>query len=391
MIPLEGLLVIDFSQFLAGPAASLRLADLGARVIKIERPDGGDLCRRLYISDLELDGDSTLFHSINRHKESFAADLKNEQDLAEVFQLLRKADVVIHNFRPGVMERLGCDYESVVKINPHVVYGEITGYGKEGPWRNKPGQDLLVQSLSGLPWLSGNADQPPVPFGLAVADLFTGAHLVQGILACLVRKGITGKGGRIEVSLIESILDFQFEVLSTHLNDGGKLPRRSTVNNAHAYLGAPYGIYETAEGYLALAMGSVARLGELLECPELAAFSDPKSWFEQRDEIKQVLVDHLSTNSAAYWLSLLEPADVWCAEVLNMRELMEHEGFKVLDMVQEVSRPGSPGMRTLRCPIRVDGHVLKSNQGAPRLGADTAAIKQEFALTAKENLDHEGA
>src|SRR5260370_39177169 len=246
MIPLEGLLVIDFSQFLAGPAASLRLADLGARVIKIERPDGGDLCRRLYISDLELDGDSTLFHSINRHKESFAADLKNEQDLSEVFQLLRKADVVIHNFRPGVMERLGCDYESVVKINPHVVYGEITGYGKEGPWRNKPGQDLLVQSLSGLPWLSGDADQPPVPFGLAVADLFTGAHLVQGILACLVRKGITGKGGRIEVSLMESILDFQFEVLSTHLNDGGKLPRRSAVNNAHAYLGAPYGIYETA-------------------------------------------------------------------------------------------------------------------------------------------------
>ncbi|MEA2257982.1 MAG: CoA:oxalate CoA-transferase, partial [Acidobacteriaceae bacterium] len=139
MIPLEGLLVIDFSQFLAGPAASLRLADLGARVIKIERPDGGDLCRRLYISDLELDGDSTLFHSINRHKESFAADLKDKQDLAEVFQLLRKADIVIHNFRPGVMERLGCDYESVVKINPHVVYGEITGYGKEGPWRSKPG------------------------------------------------------------------------------------------------------------------------------------------------------------------------------------------------------------------------------------------------------------
>jgi crotonobetainyl-CoA:carnitine CoA-transferase CaiB-like acyl-CoA transferase len=342
------------------------------------------LCRRLYISDLELDGDSTLFHSINRHKESFAADLKNEHDQAEVFQLLRKADVVIHNFRPGVMERLGCDYDSVVKINPHVVYGEITGYGKEGPWRNKPGQDLLVQSLSGLPWLSGNADQPPVPFGLAVADLFTGAHLVQGILACLVRKGITGKGGRVEVSLMESILDFQFEVLSTHLNDGGKLPRRSMVNNAHAYLGAPYGIYETAEGYLALAMGSVARLGELLECPALAAFSNPQSWFEQRDEIKQVLVDHLLTKSAADWLSVLEPADVWCAEVLNMQELMEHDGFKVLDMVQEVSRPGNPGMRTLRCPIRVDGHVLKNNQGAPRLGADTAAIKQEFGLGAKE-------
>jgi len=384
MKPLEGLLVVDFSQFLAGPAASLRLADLGARVIKIERPDGGDLCRRLYISDLELDGDSTLFHSINRHKESFAANLKNERDRNEVFALLRNADVVIHNFRPGVMERLGCDYGSVRKISEQVVYGEITGYGKAGPWRDKPGQDLLVQSLSGLPWLSGDADQPPVPFGLAVADLFTGAHLVQGILACLVRKGITGKGGRVEVSLMESILDFQFEVLTTHLNDGGKLPRRSAVNNAHAYLGAPYGIYKTLDGYIALAMGSVVRLGELLQCPELLIYSDPSHLFEQRDEIKRILVDHLITKKTASLLSILEPADIWCADVLTMQELMKHEGFKVLDMVQEVSRPDSQPLRTLRCPIRVDGELLKSSHGAPRLGSDTEAIKREFSLDAQE-------
>ncbi len=380
MKPLDGLLVVDFSQFLAGPAASLRLADLGARVIKIERPEGGDLCRQLYISNLDLDGDSTLFHSINRNKESFAADLKRDNDRAEVLSLLRKADVVIHNFRPGVMDRLGCDYASVVKINPHVVYGEITGYGSAGPWRDKPGQDLLVQSLSGLPWLSGNADGPPVPFGLAVADLFTGAHLVQGILACLVRKGITGCGGKVEVSLMESMLDFQFEVLTTHLNDGGKLPKRSAINNAHAYLGAPYGIYDTADGHLALAMGSVTRLGELLDCPELAAYTDPACLFEQRDEIKKILADHLRTQSTADWLAILEPADVWCADVLTMRSLMEHEGFKVLDMVQEVTRPGCTTLRTLRCPIRLDGQLLKSDKGAPRLGADTENIRKEFLL-----------
>lgn len=386
MRPLDGSLVIDFSQFLAGPAASLRLADLGARVIKIERPEGGDLCRQLYISDLDLDGDSTLFHSINRNKESFAADLKRDGERAEVLSLLRKADVVIHNFRPGVMERLGCDYGSVVKINPDVVYGEITGYGNAGPWRNKPGQDLLVQSLSGLPWLSGNADGPPVPFGLAVADLFTGAHLVQGILACLVRKGITGRGGRVEVSLMESMLDFQFEVLTTHLNDGGKLPKRSAINNAHPYLGAPYGIYDTADGYLALAMGSVTRLGELLECPELIAYADPACLFERRDEIKEILADHLKTQDTAHWLAILESADVWCADVLTMRSLMEHEGFKVLDMVQEVTRPGCATMRTLRCPIRLDGQLLKSGKGAPRLGADTENIRGEFLLPEKEAL-----
>jgi CoA:oxalate CoA-transferase len=385
--PLDGLLVIDFSQFLAGPAASLRLADLGARVIKIERPEGGDLGRQLYISDLDLDGDSTLFHSINRNKESFTADLKHDGQRDEVLSLLSKADVVIHNFRPGVMGRLGCDYDAVIKINPHVVYGEITGYGNAGPWRDKPGQDLLVQSLSGLPWLSGSADGPPVPFGLAVADLFTGAHLVQGILACLVRKGITGRGGRVEVSLMESMLDFQFEVLTTHLNDGGKLPERSAINNAHAYLGAPYGIYDTTDGHLALAMGSVTRLGELLDCPELGAYGDPACLFKQRDEIKKILADHLKTKRTSHWLAVLESADIWCADVLTMRLLVEHEGFKVLDMVQEVTRPGCATMRTLRCPIRLDGQLLKSGKGAPRLGADTENIRSEFLLnTDKEAL-----
>jgi CoA:oxalate CoA-transferase len=284
---LEGLLVLDFSQFLAGPSAALRLADLGARVIKIERPHTGDLCRQLYITNLEVDGDSTLFHSINRNKQSFAADLKNKSDRAMVSKLIARADVLIHNFRPGVMERLGVDYESVHLFNPRLVYGEVTGYGKKGPWRNKPGQDILAQSLSGLAWLNGNAAQPPLPFGLSVVDLFAGAHLVQGILACLVRRGVTGQGGYVEVSLLESILDAQFELLTTFFNDGGKLPERSAVNNANAYLGAPYGLYETKDGHISLAMGSVPRLGELLKCESLLQFSNPKTWFEKRDAIKE--------------------------------------------------------------------------------------------------------
>lgn len=311
MRPLEGLVVLDFSIFLAGPSAGLRLADLGARVIKIERPDGGDLCRQLYISELELDGESTLFHSINRNKESFAANLKNPEDLNKVHQLIARADVLIQNFRPGIMERLGLGYEAVKQINSRIVYGEITGYGNEGPWVKKPGQDLLVQSISGLVWLNGDADRPPTPFGLAVVDLFTGAHLVQGLLACLVRRSITGEGGLVQVSLLESILDFQFEVLTTYLNDGGKLPVRSTINNAHAYLSAPYGIYATSDGFIALAMGSIIVLGELLGCDALLPFTDPASWFEKRDEIKGILADHLKTQPTTHWLSILEPQDIW--------------------------------------------------------------------------------
>ncbi|GGA55698.1 CoA transferase [Edaphobacter acidisoli] len=380
MKPLEGVLIVDFSQFLSGPSAALRMADLGARVIKIERPGQGDLCRQLYISNLCLDGDSTLFHSINRNKQSYAADLKNPDDLARVRKLLARADVMIQNFRPGVIEKVGLGYDAVRALNPRIVYAEVTGYGTTGPWRNKPGQDLLVQSLSGLPYLNGDAAQPPVPFGLAVADMMAGAHLVQGILAALVRRGVTQLGGKVEVSLLESTLDLQFEVLTTYLNDGGRAPERSAVNNAHAYLGAPYGIYATSDGYLALAMGSVVRLGELLGCPALCAYIDPKSLFDQRDEIKAVLVHHLKHQTTQHWLDVLEPADVWCADVLTWDRLFAHDAFKALDMVQTVGNRPEATLRTTRCPVRIDGEVLTSATGAPRVGEHNAEIDREFGL-----------
>ncbi len=380
MRPLDGLMVLDFSQFLAGPSAALRLGDMGARVIKIERPETGDVGRQLYISDLAVDGDSTLFHSINRNKQSFAADLKKESDRRLVLKLIARADVMIQNFRPGVIERLGLDYRSLHPHNPRLVYGEVTGYGKSGPWCNRPGQDLLAQSLSGLPWLNGNADQPPVPFGLSVADLFAGTHLVQGILACLVRRGITGSGGHVEVSLIESILDAQFELLTTFLNDGRRPPQRSAFNNANAYLGAPYGIYETADGYLALAMGSVPRLGELLGCAELGDFTDARSWFARRDDIKRILARHLANRSTAHWLSILDPADIWCSDVFTWERLVNHEGFKTLDMLQEIRCRDGSSMLTTRCPIRIDGAIFKSEQGAPRVGQHTHAIRTELEL-----------
>jgi crotonobetainyl-CoA:carnitine CoA-transferase CaiB-like acyl-CoA transferase len=380
MKPLENLIVLDFSQFLAGPAAAMRLADLGARVIKIERPGTGDICRQLYISNLGVEGDSTLFHSINRNKQGYSANLKDPADMEKIRALIAKADVLIENFRPGVMDKLGLGYDAVKQINPRLVYGSVTGYGTEGPWVGKPGQDLLAQSMSGLAWLSGDDGDGPVPMGLAVADLAASAHLVQGILACLVRRGVTQEGGRVEVSLLESILDLQFEVITTHLNDGFKEPQRSSVKNAHAYLGAPYGIYATADGHLALAMGSIVVLGELLDCPALLVYQDRQSWFDRRDEIKGILRDHLSTRSTAHWLSILEPADIWCADVLSWSRLRQTEGYKSLDMEQEILCPGGTPLQTLRCPIHIDGAVSKSPVGAPAIGQHTASIDAEFSL-----------
>lgn len=380
LLPLQGLIVLDFSQFLAGPAAAMRLADLGARVIKIERPGTGDICRQLYISNLGVEGDSTLFHSINRNKQGYAANLKDPGDLEKIRHLIAKADVLIENFRPGVMDKLGLGYDAVHALNPRLVYGTVTGYGSEGPWVGKPGQDLLAQCMSGLAWLSGDEADGPVPMGLAVADLTASAHLVQGILACLVRRGVTNEGGRVEVSLLESILDLQFEVITTHLNDGGKAPQRSAVCNAHAYLGAPYGVYPTTDGHLALAMGSPIILGELLGCPALGIYQDPRTWFDQRDEIKAILRDHLASQSTAHWLSILEPADIWCADVLSWKRLRETEGYRVLGMEQEIFCPGGTPLKTLRCPIHIDGAISKSPVGAPAIGQHTADIDAEFSI-----------
>jgi crotonobetainyl-CoA:carnitine CoA-transferase CaiB-like acyl-CoA transferase len=379
MRPLEGITVLDFSLFLAGPLAALRLADLGARVIKIERPDGGELGRQLYISNLKLDDDSTLFHSINRNKQSFAANLKDPAQLAQVKHLVAKADVLIQNFRPGVMDRLGLDYDHVRTLNPRLVYASVTGYGTEGPWRDKPGQDLLAQSLSGITWLTGNGDGPPTPMGLSVADMFAGHFLAQGILACLVRRGTTGQGGKVETSLLEALLDFQFEVLTTHLNDGGKLPQRSAFGNAHAYLGAPYGIYQTADGWLAIAMNPLAKLADLLALPEIKSITSAET-FSRRDEIKRIIADRLKSAPTAHWLSILEPVDVWCAQVLDWPKLLAHEAFKALQMVQKVTRSTGSSFMTTRCPVRIDGQRLTAEKGSPSVGEDTQAILREFNL-----------
>ena len=375
MRPLVGLTVLEFAQYMAGPSAGLRLADLGARVIKIERPKSGEGGRQIAIKNLFVDGDSLVFHTVNRNKESFSTDLKSPADLANVKQLIACADVLTHNFRPGVMEKIGLDWESVRQINPRIVYGEVTGYGCEGPWKDKPGQDLLLQSLSGLTWLSGNVDQGPVPMGLAVVDILCGSHLVQGILAALIRRAKIEKGAYVQVSLLESILDFQFEVLTTHLADGGRPPLRSKRFNAHAYLAAPYGVYPTADGYLALAMGDLIKIARLLGCPSLEEYQDPATWFTCRDEIQQMLADRLVTRSTSQWLAVLQAAGVWCSDVFDYARLIAHEAWNVLRMNQIVRRDGVE-IHTTRCPIRIDNEILFSPKAAPRVGEDDKSIRE---------------
>jgi CoA:oxalate CoA-transferase len=374
-LPLKGLTVLEFSQYLSGPSAGLRLADMGARVIKIERPGSGDAGRKLAIKDLWVDESSLLFHTINRNKESYCADIKNVDDLELLKKIIAKADVMIHNFRPGVMKKCGLDFDSVHKINPQIIYGEISGYGKEGPWKDKPGQDLLLQSMTGLAYTTGDGSNGPVPFGIAIADILCGAQLVQGILAALIRRQKKGRGALVEISLLESMLDFQFELLTTYYTNHQQ-PKRSMSCNGHPLLSAPYGLYATADGHIAFAMMDLDVLSDAIECSELRKFPKEQA-FAKRDEIKQVLADHLVSKSTAYWLKHLQGNALWAMEVFDWEKMMAHEAYLTLDMEQQI-RISDKYITTTRCPIRLNGQKIFSKTPAPSLGEHTKSINKEF-------------
>ena len=374
-LPLKGLVVLEFSQYLSGPSAALRLADLGARVIKIEKPKGGDAGRKLSIKNLWADDSSLLFHTINRNKESFTADLKNADDISIIKKLIKKADVLIHNFRPGVMDKLGLGYTTIKEINPRTIYAKISGYGKEGPWKNRPGQDLLLQAMTGLAFTTGNGDNGPVPFGIAVGDILCGAQLVQGIIAALIRRQKTGTGALIEVSMMESLLDFQFELLTTYFTDN-KQPQRSIINNGHPLLSAPYGLYKTNDGYIALAMMDIHELADAINCKDLKEFS-AEEVFVKRDEVKKILEDRLASESSSYWIGQLHESGLWAMEVLDWEQMMDHEAYQSLQ-IEQMLDVSNGKIITTRCPIRINGERLYAGKVAPKLGEHKATIMQEL-------------
>jgi crotonobetainyl-CoA:carnitine CoA-transferase CaiB-like acyl-CoA transferase len=208
--------------------------------------------------------------------------------------------------------------------------------------------------------------------------MLAGNLLVQGILAGLVRRSVTGTGVHIETSLLEAMIDFQFEVLTTHLNDGGRLPKKSSVRNAHAYLAAPYGVYQCCDGWVALAMMPLAKLAPLLDLPALESYRSEEA-FSRRDEIKSTIAGKLRQKTVKAWLAILEPADIWAAEVLDWPKLMQTAAFRQLDMLQTVSRDGGVSVRTTASPIRVNGQRRKNDLAAPTIGNQSADIRAELA------------
>jgi len=373
-LPLEGLLIVDFSQFVAGPYASLKLGDMGARVIKVENPDGGDLSRRHYLSGTELEGTSTLFHAVNSGKESVSLDLKTHAGRDAALKLAESADVVIQNFRPGVIERLGLGYAELCKSRPGIIFGSISGYGNVGEWAKLPGQDLLAQARSGIMWLSGNAGDGPVPVGLPIADLTAGSNLAQGILGALYRQARTGEGALVETSLLEALVDLQFEFLTTYMNNGEVDPRRAAHGSAHGYLPAPYGVFETANGHIALAMSALEKLSQVEGLEALQRFADPDDPFSRRDDINIVLRGAFAAKPATEWETQLSDAGHWCAQILNWRDMLQSKHFKTLEMLNQTSP------RLVNSPLRLDGFRAQRDKLGPKLDANGSEIMREFDL-----------
>lgn len=377
--PLEGLLVIDLCQFLAGPYASLRLQDLGARVIKIERPDGGDLTRSLYLSDKMIDGKSTAFHAINRGKESLSLNLKDAGDIGKLRKLISRADVFMQNFRPGVINRFGLDYEAVRQINPKIVYSSISGYGPDGPWRDVPGQDLLAQVRSGVTWLNGSAGDGQVPFGLSIADMMAGAAAAQGILASLVGRGLHGVGAHVQTRLLEALTDPQFEVIATHFNDGGRLPERAKFRSAHVSLSAPYGIYPIRDGGCHDAAANSCGSAGCQETGGLRRSKRDVVHASGHDQATDRRPSGAGDNRSPAFI--FEPRDIWVSKVLDWPALLESEAFRNLDMTQTIRNALGNDLSLVRSPVRINGARGRSVRAVPGIGMDNEAISASLACS----------
>jgi crotonobetainyl-CoA:carnitine CoA-transferase CaiB-like acyl-CoA transferase len=391
MKTLSGIKILSLTQFLLGPAGVQYLADLGADVIKIE-PPGGAWERTWSGANHFLNGISPFFMLSHRNVRSITLNLKQQEAQAVARRLIASADVLVQNFRPGVVERFGLDYDAVRRINPRLVYASVSGYGEESPDRALPGQDLLIQAMSGLMAATGRASEPPTPAGAAIVDQHGAALLAMGILAALFHRERTGEGQKIEVTMIQAALDLQLEPVTYYLN-GAHLARPAHAI-ASTFHSAPYGVYETADGHMVLSMTSVRTLSEALGGVQaLEPFETPALAMPQREEIAEILMPILRGRSTAEWIATLRERGVWCAPVNGYDEVFAEPAVQYLDPVQEFDHPEAGHVRLLKHPVRYGVGEPGVQRLPPGIGEHTLEVLQDAGYSADEieNLRVTGA
>ncbi|WP_210491281.1 CoA transferase [Patulibacter sp. SYSU D01012] len=380
---LDELVVVDFSRVLAGPLATMTLADLGATVIKVERPGAGD-DTRAWGPPLDARGVATYYLSVNRNKRSVVLDLATDEGRAAAHELVAAADVVVENFRPGVMDRLGLGYDALSAVRPGLVYCSVTGFGRDGG-AAMPGYDLLVQALGGLMSVTGPAGGEPQKVGVALVDVLCGLHATAGILAALRHRDRTGEGQRVEVSLLQSLLSGLVNQASAWVA-GGVVPR--AMGNAHPSI-APYEPLPTGDGELVLAVGNDKQFRALcavLDAPGLAAderFATNDARVAHRDALRVELVTRLATDGADAWAARLLPVGVPAGRVNDVAGAVALAERLGLDPVVSIPDEDGHEVRGIRSPIGLSATPPRYDHAPPALGATSFADALEEARRAR--------
>ncbi|WP_020188257.1 CoA transferase [Methylopila sp. 73B] len=373
---LKGVRVLSFNHFLMGPVGVQFLADLGADVIAVEPPDGA-FQRKWGGANKQVDGQTMLLLSGNRNKRSLAIDLKSPEGVEIARKLIATSDVVTENFRPGVLDKLGLGYEAAKAIKSDIIYAAASGFGPDGPYVNRPGQDLIIQALSGLATITGTKELGPRAVGVSVVDHHGAALLAAGILAALLKRERTGVGGRIDVSLLSAAIDLQLESFTCYLN--GETPDDVRQPGAIAgwYYGAPYGIYETSDGHIAISLGTMAAINAALDVPEEERVSDAESYVRREDAAASI-GRALKTRPTAEWSRILDAANIWhsaindYADVVKDPQVLHNKNFSTIDGVTGTS------ITLVNHPVRYDGQAPEIRMPPQRLGAQTAEILTEI-------------
>lgn len=388
---LKGIRIVSFNHFLMGPLGMQHLADLGADVIAVEPLEGAFQRGWGGVDNQSVDGQTMLFLLGNRNKRSIAIDLKSSEGLEIARELTSRADVVCENFRPGVMDRLGLGYEQVAQRNPSVVYAAASGFGPDGPYVDRPGQDLLIQAMSGLAAITGTPETGPRPVGVSAVDHHGAALLANGILAALFRRARTGRGCRVDVNLLSAAIDLQTESFTCYLNGE---PHKNVTPPRHSggwYFSAPYGIYATADGHLAISLSELETLAAALEVPELERFSKSDAFY-RRDAILPVVAEALARRGSKAWIEVLTRHKIWHAPVNGYADVVQDP--QVVHNRNFVTVPGETGapITLVNHPVRYDGQAPAVRLAPQPIGAQTAEILAEVGYSAERiaRLEEQG-
>lgn len=383
MEPLDDLVVVDLTRALAGPYCTMMLADLGARVIKVENPDGGDDTRGW--GPPFVGGESAYFLSINRNKESLTLNLKDPRGRALLWRLLERADVLVENFRPGTMERLGFDYETVHARMPRLVYCSISGFGQTGPYRDRPAYDLIVQGMGGIMGITGEPDGPPMRVGVAVADICAGMFAAYGILAALRVRDRTGQGQWVDTSMLDGQVAWMTSMAANYFATGQDPPR---VGSAHLNL-VPYQPFATRDGYVNVAVGSESLWQKFCEAVGLPLANDPRfatnaARVAHRRELLAVLVPVFRQRTTAEWVDRLLEAGVPAGPIYRMSEVMADPQVRHREMVVQLDHSRAGRITVNGVPVKFSDTPGGVRRPPPLLGEHTGPILRELGLSDEE-------